>query len=289
MRYCPFMAHAALEPVLDQIRAEPSRTWSIIVTLFGDAIQPRGGSVWLGTLLAFFARLDIAGGVVRTAVSRLAADGWLARNRVGRNSFYHLGEHGSATFRNAATRIYRAAPPRWGGHFDLLLLDSPDPGGAALLNAGFASPAPQLWIAPAGAIAPETPGALTLQITGDPAMLRELAARAWPLDKLASAYAAFIAAFNPLRTSLIAGETLTDEEAMLARILLIHQYRRIVLTDPALPAAVLPPDWPGATARALCAELYPRLLDGSERWLDKNGITEQGPLPPPTGLAARFQ
>jgi len=46
--------------------------------------RARGGSVWLGTLLEFFKTLDIDSGVVRTAMSRLATDGWLERNKVGR-------------------------------------------------------------------------------------------------------------------------------------------------------------------------------------------------------------
>ena len=79
-----------LQRIVDQLKGEPSRTGSIIITVFGDAIVPRGGSVWLGTLLEFFQALDIDGGVVRTAMSRLAADGWFEREKVGRNSFYRL-------------------------------------------------------------------------------------------------------------------------------------------------------------------------------------------------------
>src|SRR5260221_12339463 len=96
------MSHAALGQVLDHLRREPSRTWSIIITVYGDAIVPRGGCVWLGTLLAFFKALGIADGVLRTAMSRLASDGWLERRRVGRNSFYRLAEKGRETFREAA-------------------------------------------------------------------------------------------------------------------------------------------------------------------------------------------
>ena len=81
-----------LTRIIDQLKRETSRTGSIIITVFGDAIVPRGGAVWLGTLLEFFKRLDIDGGVVRTAMSRLAADGWLERNKVGRNSFYRLAQ-----------------------------------------------------------------------------------------------------------------------------------------------------------------------------------------------------
>ena len=65
--------------ILDHLRREPSRTWSIVITIYGDAIVPRGGAVWLGTLEAILAAMEIGGGVVRTAMSRLAADGWLER------------------------------------------------------------------------------------------------------------------------------------------------------------------------------------------------------------------
>ena len=47
----------------------------------------------------FSRRIDIDSGVVRTAMSRLAADGWLERNKVGRNSFYRLVEEGAADLR----------------------------------------------------------------------------------------------------------------------------------------------------------------------------------------------
>ena len=75
-----------LARIVDQLKREPSRTGSIVITVFGDAIVPRGGSVWLGTLLQFFEALAIDGSVVRTAMSRLATDGWLKREKVGRNS-----------------------------------------------------------------------------------------------------------------------------------------------------------------------------------------------------------
>src|SRR4051812_50076253 len=90
-----------LARIVDQLKREPSRTGSIVITVFGDAIMPRGGSVWLGTLLEFFKTLDIDSGVVRTAMSRLAADGWLGRTKVGRNSFYWLGAKSWEAFQNA--------------------------------------------------------------------------------------------------------------------------------------------------------------------------------------------
>src|ERR1700727_2506016 len=75
-RYALSMAHP-LARIIDQLKREPSRTGSIVITVFGDAIVPRGGSVWLGTLLEFFTTLDIDGSAVRTAMSRLCSHGRL--------------------------------------------------------------------------------------------------------------------------------------------------------------------------------------------------------------------
>ena len=274
----------ALAPILAHLRGEPSRTWSLIVTVYGDAIVPRGGAVWLGTLLTFFRALDIGDGVVRTAMSRLASDGWLERSRVGRNSYYRLTEKGREAFRAASERIYARHAPAWAGHFDLALGSER----AALEAAGYCLLAPGVGIAPGGAAAIE--GALRLQATSDAETYRALAARCWPLEATGEAYARFLAAFGPLREALERSAAFTDLEAFAARILLIHEYRRIVLRDPGLPAELLPQDWPGSAARDLCAGVYGRLACASERWLDETALGEDGkPLPArPEVIAWRF-
>ncbi len=282
-----------LDHVLAHVRAEPSRTWSIIVTLYGDAIVPRGGSVWLGTVLRFCQHLGIADGVVRTAMSRLAADGWLERRRVGRHSYYALAARGHDTFRDAAVHIYAQRPRMWRGAFDLVspgMTEQRDVVRAAMAAAGFGVLAADLWIAPSGQAVPDAVEShVTVQLTGEAAALRALAARAWPLEALADAYTRFIAAFRPLQLALTDGDALGDLDALAARVLLVHAYRRIVLRDPILPAAVLPEAWPGTAARALCADLYARVLPASERWLDTHAVDESGKrLPRATGLRSRF-
>src|SRR6202158_630430 len=115
------MAHP-LARIIDQLKREPSRTGSIVITVFGDAIVPRGGWGWLGRGRGFFKTLDMDSGVVRTAMSRLATDGWLDRNKVGRNSFYRLVKKGRQTFDAATRHIYDPPPSDWTGRFELLLI-----------------------------------------------------------------------------------------------------------------------------------------------------------------------
>ncbi len=284
-------ASSALSPLLRHFRAEPSRTWSLIVTLYGDAVVPRGGTLWLGTLLEICAALEIGPNAVRTATSRLAADGWLARVRVGRNAFYRLGARGQAGFAAAARRIYAADRPQWDGRFHLAVLGAAaqETERSALEQAGFAPLAPGVLLA--AVAAPGTgSAAIRLRATTDADSARRLARQVWLPARLEEGYRRFLASFAPLRAALGAGLALGDLEALLARLLLVHEYRRLVLRDPMLPDALLPPDWPGRAARDLCAALYPALLAGSERWLDTHARNEAGRLPAPeSDLAARFR
>ena len=282
-----------LARIIDQLKREPSRTGSIVITVFGDAIVPRGGSVWLGTLLEFFESLDIDSGVVRTAMSRLATDGWLERNKIGRNSFYRLAKKGRQTFAAATRHIYDPPPSDWTGRFELLLIgngEDRDASREALKNAGFGSPLPGVWVAPSGvAIPEEAAGAIRLEVSAEDDSGRRLLSESWPLQRTADAYQKFMKTFEPLRGAIGRREQLSDTDAFAARILLIHHYRRVVLRDPLLPAALLPKDWPGRAARALCGEIYRGLLPLSEQWLDRSGTNENGPLPAAAGeLARRF-
>jgi phenylacetic acid degradation operon negative regulatory protein len=282
-----------LARIVDQLKREPSRTGSIVITLFGDAIVPRGGSVWLGTLLDFFKTLDIDSGVVRTAMSRLAADGWLERNKVGRNSFYRLANKGRQTFDTATRHIYDPQASDWTGRFELLLIGSSEDRDAsreALKNAGFGSPLPGVWIAPSGVPVPEQAAhAIRLEVSAEDDAGRRLLRESWPLQRTADAYLKFMKTFEPLRGWIGRRERLSDADAFTARILLIHHYRRVVLRDPLLPAALLPKDWPGQAARELCREIYRGLLSPSEQWLDRNATNENGPLPAAGGeLVRRF-
>lgn len=284
------MPSRALEGIIAGLRHEPSRTGSIVVTIFGDAIVPRGGSVWLGTLLAFFRGLGIEDGAVRTAMSRLTADGWLERRRIGRNSFYRLADQGRAAFEAATRQIYSPDGPGWDGNLACLLTADRDVA-AALAEAGFGQASSGLWIAPgAPAVPPQAAGAIRLDATVGAEDRRRLAALAWPIDRVATSYARFVAQFGPLGREMAEGLAPTPLEAFAARILTIHFYRRVILRDPILPPELLPDPWPGEAARRLSSELYGKLLDRSESWLDENGVDEEGALrPADPSLRRRFR
>src|ERR1700759_3042245 len=184
------MSHP-LDRIIDQLKREPSRTGSIVITVFGDAIVPRGGAGWLGTLLEFLGTLDRDAGAVRTAMSRLTADGWFERSKLGRNSFYRLVKTGRQTFETATRHIYDPPPSDWTGRFELLLIgngEDRDAAREALKNAGFGSPLPGVWVAPSGVtVQEEVEGAGCLEVAAEDDSGRRLLAESWPLDRTADA------------------------------------------------------------------------------------------------------
>src|SRR2546423_9250266 len=94
-----------LARIVELLKREPSRTGSIVITVFGDAIVPRGGSVAPGTLLEFFAAIDVDSSVVRTAMSRLTPERSFECEKGGRNSFYQLLQRDRRTFDTATKAI----------------------------------------------------------------------------------------------------------------------------------------------------------------------------------------
>jgi len=74
-------------------------------------------------------------------------------------------------------------------------------------------------------------------------------------------------------------DELNPEDCFLARTLLIHEYRRLLLRDPQLPDELLPGDWEGRAARQLCRNLYRLVVAKAEAWLNSALETADGPLP----------
>jgi phenylacetic acid degradation operon negative regulatory protein len=282
---------AEVARLLDQFhRRRPVRAWSLIVTLYGDAIAPRGGSLWLGSLTDIMALFRIDAGHVRTAMSRLTADGWLERVKIKRNSYYRLSRREHGSFMVATQRIYFAHEPAFDGRLRVALL-GPDRRPAlrgALEQAGFVTLTPAVYVAWSKPAKPLPAGVFLLTADAD-AQAGAVAQVAWKLAPIAEAYRAFIARFTPLDTALAGGATLTQADALVARTLLIHEFRRVLLRDPGLPAALLQPDWPGLPARALTARIYLRIVAEAEHFLGANAQQQAGPLPLPTAdFAGRF-
>jgi phenylacetic acid degradation operon negative regulatory protein len=273
-------------------RQRPLRAGSLLITIFGDAIAPRGAAATLGSLIQLAAPFGLTERLVRTSVARLAQDDWLTARRDGRLSEYRLSENGAGRFSEATRRIYGENPESWDGRWTLLLLASGDGRdclrdellwlGFGQLNSGvLAHPtrSPADTREQLRAIGAKPGQAIVLESTsGDLAADREIARLGWDLADLEQRYARYVRAFDPVRQTL-EHERPDPKSAFVLRTLLIHEYRRIHLRDPLLPLALLPQDWVGATTYLLTREIYLRVFDAADSWLSATASTLAGPLP----------
>jgi len=265
----------------------PIRAHSLVVTLYGDVIEPRGGSIWLGSLIDLLAPLGLNERLIRTSIFRLGKEGWLSAQRVGRRSYYRLTEPGRRRFETASRRVYSSELPGWDGTWCLLLLTQLSSEKRKQLREelqwqGFAAFSPTLLASPRGELSDL---AVTLrelgvgneciifqtcaQVLTDPHTLHHQVRESWNLDVLGEHYHAFIQAFRPLWQVMGKNRNITPEDAFLSRILLIHEYRRLLLRDPQLPDELLPAEWEGRAARQLCRDLYHLVYARAEQWLDE--------------------
>src|SRR5690606_13209291 len=103
-------------------RQRPLRAGSLLVTILGDAIAPRGGTVALASLIRLAAPFGLTERLVRTSIGRLAKEHWVEFELQGRASFYSLTDGGRARFAAATQRIYGAPPRQWQGQWRLIIL-----------------------------------------------------------------------------------------------------------------------------------------------------------------------
>ena len=258
------------------LATDPPRSKSLVMTIFGDAIAPHGGTSWLGSLIELLAPLGVSDRLLRTSVFRLAQEGWLVANRDGRRSSYSILPQALPRFERANRRIYAPLTAHWDGSWTMVMavssaVDAPTrptlrkelawEGYAQIAQGIFGHPVagPEAlddMLARHGVQnkllvvrAAELPGVATRP-------LRELAAEGWDLSGVVQGYQGFIEQFTPLLGALQEGGELAPEQAFVIRTLLIHAYRRVQLHDPMLPVELLPDPWPGSEAYELAKAIY---------------------------------
>lgn len=265
--------------------ALPLRAAAFIVTLYGDVVVPRGGSLWIGNVIEACAGVGISETLVRTAVSRLVADGRLAGTRAGRRSFYSLTPDARAEFERAADILYAGPlapdPEEWS--FVLAADGGARPAVEGLAKAGFGLAAAGVALRPGPPpAAGGPPGALVfrarLEDAGSAGALRSLASAAWDLAGLSGEYDRFVALFDPLAIALRDGGRLDGPQALTVRLLLVHAFRRTALRDPRLPTAALPEGWSGDTARRLFGAVYRALSPDADAHVARQFVDGDGPI-----------
>lgn len=261
---------------------------NLIVTVFGDAVRSAGVDTEitvqaLGSLLADF---DVNDRLVRTSLSRIAADGLVTSRSEGRRSFYRIASSALDLFAAADRRIYRGVSEPWDGAWTIVVVDGTEatPAKRAELRqrltwAGLGTVAPNVMASPV--VAPDTVAGIVARVGGFDHVLVSrsdvvdghgllgvagLAQRSVDLGDVDARYRAFAERFSRYDDDMLAA--LDDATAFKARTLVVATFRRIALAEPQLPAELVPADWPGLSARAEAARVYARVSEASDRHVE---------------------
>lgn len=261
-----------------------TRANSFIFTLYGDMVHRGGGdgSLWIGALIRVMASFGVSAQTVRQGVSRMSRQGWLRARRLKNRAFYTVTTRGRRRIEELSPRIYGPVI-EWDGRWRLI--------GYAIgekhrrrrerlrkeLSAlGWAQLSPSAWISPSDTLAAAREAArstgtldainlFTAEYSG-PLTDRELLERCWNVEEIAAVYRGFIERYRPrFERELEAGD-LSDEDALVERLWLVHDYRKFAYLDPGLPSELLPAHWPGTAAAALFREYYATLDTKSQRY-----------------------
>jgi phenylacetic acid degradation operon negative regulatory protein len=286
--------------LVSEFRSRPTlRAGSLIITVFGDAVLPRGGTVWIGSLIRVLVDFGVNERLVRTSVFRLIRDDWLDVEQVGRRSYYSLTEEGVRKFEQATLRIYGDPRQSWDGDWSLVFLSDLDSDKREAVRKelgwlGFGAISASVLAHPALDLAAIE---ATLKRAGvdrqlvimqgrtsdkryDDAM-RAMVHRSWNLEDLDTRYAAFVSQFRPVFNAVRRVRRPDQRLAFQIRTLLIQEYRRILLRDPLLPAEMLPARWHGTAAYQLCRNLYGLVYAQADKFISDELESADGPIPPP--------
>jgi phenylacetic acid degradation operon negative regulatory protein len=266
---------------------------SLLLTILGEFVLPRGEPVWQETLVNALASLGYTQPAARRAVSRSRTDGWLIAERQGRRARMSLSDETAELLRTGALRIYSFGDSwEWDGRWLVLVLRVPEQRRevrhqlrSQLAWAGLGSLGGGVWLTPHvereaefAATIREAPAAdatsfvAELGAIGDP---RSVATAAWDLDNVSEHYQRFIEDFENVRPS-------SPEACFRTQARLVHAWRKFPFLDPDLPPQFLPERWPRERAHGLFTDRHARWQPAAREYFEAH----EGERPQTTARAA---
>jgi phenylacetic acid degradation operon negative regulatory protein len=256
---------------------------SLVFDLFGDYLRYRGGEVRLRGLVKLMGAFDVSETTVRVVVTRLRKEGWLASRREGRETVYTLTDAAWGLLDEGRQRIFDRARGPWDGQWHMVLYSVPEIERALreqlrkkLAWCGFGPLSSGVWLSPhdrteqvraafvdSAAVQLDVFRSRSNGIDAD----RDIAARSWDLDDLDRSYVELLDRYRPRLPAYRAGE-LSGVDALVERMLLVHDYRRFPFRDPDLPPELLPAGWHGRVAHEVFLEAHGLLRGPAEACVD---------------------
>ena len=264
---------------------------SALFDLYGDHLLARGGQAPVAALIRLLEPLGIRAPAVRTAISRMVAQGWLEPIEVDTAEGaglpgYAVTERARLRLDQAGARIYRTGGTTWDGHWDgqwhvrvlapITERSRRERVRSQLRFLGMAPVSDSTWVSPHGSVEVDRllldegldAVCLTTSDIGPVGLLLD----AFDLAGLAAAYEAWLVEGARIVTDAPPGSASRPEDdvaAFVVRSRLLHSWRKFLFSDPGLPASLLPPDWPGRRAAAFFDEHANRLLPAANRFIDQ--------------------
>jgi phenylacetic acid degradation operon negative regulatory protein len=265
---------------------------TVVFALFAQYVLPRGGEVWLGSLIQAMAALGISEAAARSAVLRLKKQGILESQRLGRRTFYWMADAGMRELNVGGFRFSLPSEKAWDGTWTIVVYSVPeeqrclrDALRCSLKWWGFGSLAPGTWIS-TRVLLPEIENDLRelgvweyvsvfkSEYLGpeDPSVI---VAKAFPeLGILETGYRDYIAKAKTVLHSVDAG-LLDDEVCFATRMHNLWEIYAVAKDDPILPPTLLSEDWPRFEAVELSAQVRHVLSVPAERFFDTIYVTSE--------------
>ena len=266
---------------------------SLLLTILGEYVLPRGEAVWQETLVGALVSVGYTQQAARQALARSVRDGWLQTSRHGRRARVSLSARTADLLRTGARRIYAFGQPwEWDGRWLVLVLRVPEERREVrhhlrtrLAWAGLGSMGGGVWLTPhvereaelRDAIR-EAPAAEATSFVAEMGLLgspEEVAGAAWDLDEVRDHYEAFIEDFAAVRPT-------SPEASFRMQTLLVHAWRKFPFLDPDLPGELLPAGWPRRRAYDLFAGRHARWQSAARSYFSE---LEAGRAPRPAEAA----
>ena len=252
---------------------------SLLLTILGEYVLPRGEPVWQETLVGALVSVGYTQHAARQALARSVRDGWLSTSRHGRRARVSLSNGTADLLRSGAGRIYSFGSPRdWDGRWLVLILRVPETRREVrhllrtrLAWAGLGSMGGGVWLTPhvereaeLREVVVEAPAAEATSFVAELGTMGTpiaVAATAWDLDDVRGQYEAFISDFEAIRPS-------SDEAFFRTQTLLVHAWRKFPFLDPDLPSELLPAGWPRRRAYELFTTRHSHWAGAARSYFD---------------------
>ena len=259
---------------------------SVLVTVLGDSVLPVTKTLWLSGLFELAEPFGFSERLVRTSMFRLAAEGWMSNERIGRRSRYSMTLLAVRESEDADRRIYSKESGNWDRSWTFAVVDTPSIStnerdrivkhlrwhGFVALGRGLMA-SPSVGVSSLRELLHLVQPAVAVPIgTSEFDELDGLVAEGYFADVFRTAdteaaYSRFLSRYEPWSSRDI--ETAAPLEAYALRTMLVHELRRIRLRTPDIPPELLPREWLGDLAYDVAADLYSRLSRSAARALSQ--------------------